>query len=89
MVLSRVVNSKTFDCPSRSSQNYPEDIREAVLAEVASLMTANENQPQFLTQLLRSLQLVSSDNQTENASQVPSNIDTQQVIIYLGFIYLP
>lgn len=41
-------------------------MKENIYKEVASLISANENRPQFLIQLFRDLQLVKSDNVREN-----------------------
>ncbi|XP_072391736.1 uncharacterized protein [Diabrotica undecimpunctata] len=44
-------------------------MRESVYKEVASLISANENRPQFLIQLFRDLQMIKSDNGRFNILQ--------------------
>ncbi|CAH1100286.1 unnamed protein product [Psylliodes chrysocephalus] len=51
---------------SRCINSSFEDLKENIYKEVASLISANENRPQFLIQLFRDLQLVKSDNVREN-----------------------
>ncbi|XP_057659880.1 pericentriolar material 1 protein isoform X1 [Diorhabda carinulata] len=57
-----------------------EEMRESIYKEVATLISANENRPEFLIQLFRDLQMVDSDNGRYNILQsIGRNITLSRV----------